>query len=871
MWPLVGREAELQQVEELIRAGRKAIVLAGPAGVGKTRLASECLGVAANQGFVPVRVAATQGAAGLPFGAFAALVPDMAASADRLQVLHQIARAVRARGEGSPVAVFVDDAHLLDESSGALTLLLAGTPGTCVLATLRSGEPACDPVVALWKDGLAERLELRPLGEGHVAELLAGALGGPVDGATVRMLHDRTQGNALFLRELVLGALEAGVLRVEEGNWRLVGELPTSPRLVEIIESRLRHLDDRARRGLDLLAVGEPLEVEFLTTVDPHLDLEGLEHRGIVQITGDGRRFGARLSHPLYGEAVRARMSPLRGRASARTLADALRSTGARRREDTLRLATWSLDGGGAFEPSMMLAAATTARAHCDFRLAERLATAAFDAGAGFEAGLLIGQLLWLQRRAAEAEDHFGSLLPMARSDAQRARLAAERLTNLYWGLRQADAALRVAEEAAASIKDVAYRDEVEIERARLLGRTGSYAAAVALVEPLIERASGTALVSACIGAGTYMVITGQIAAAIAASERGLAAHLELTGAPLPFGPYIHPMIGCVGLIAAGRLAEAAAIAGPHYEQAIRDGSVEARAFWAIALARHAMIGGQAASAARVAGEAAGAFRDVGWPPWIRVALLLRANALALLGEPEAARSVLAEIDALDMPPGEFWGPELLRARAWVAVAGGDMGGARSHLDEAAAMARRGGGGWLEGAALHDLARLGEAARVAERLSELTAIVEGPLAATWAAHAAALARHDAGALEAAEAAFGQCGALILAAEAAADAAVAWRREGRPRVATAAERRSAAWAARCEGARTPSLATAGPVRAALTPRELEIARLAAAGLANKEIAERLFLSHRTVENKLHTAYEKLGVDGRADLARALEGS
>src|SRR6267378_3881065 len=70
-WPLTGRAAEVEQVTALLRTGRGAIVLAGPAGVGKTRLATECLAVAASQGFVPLRVAATQGAAGLPFGAFA--------------------------------------------------------------------------------------------------------------------------------------------------------------------------------------------------------------------------------------------------------------------------------------------------------------------------------------------------------------------------------------------------------------------------------------------------------------------------------------------------------------------------------------------------------------------------------------------------------------------------------------------------------------------------------------------------------------------------------------------------------------------------------------------------------------------------------
>ena len=113
------------------------------------------------------------------------------------------------------------------------------------------------------------------------------------------------------------------------------------------------------------------------------------------------------------------------------------------------------------------------------------------------------------------------------------------------------------------------------------------------------------------------------------------------------------------------------------------------------------------------------------------------------------------------------------------------------------------------------------------------------------------------------------GATLLAAEAAADCAVAWRRAHEPTRAAGAERRSRRLASLCEGARTPALAATAAARATLTPRELEIARLAASGLANKEIAARLFLSHRTVENKLHACYAKLGAGGRADLVRALE--
>jgi DNA-binding CsgD family transcriptional regulator len=56
---------------------------------------------------------------------------------------------------------------------------------------------------------------------------------------------------------------------------------------------------------------------------------------------------------------------------------------------------------------------------------------------------------------------------------------------------------------------------------------------------------------------------------------------------------------------------------------------------------------------------------------------------------------------------------------------------------------------------------------------------------------------------------------------------------------------------------------------LSRREAEIAQLAAMGLASKEIADRLFLSVRTVSNHLQNVYTKMGVASRAELAEALE--
>jgi DNA-binding CsgD family transcriptional regulator len=72
---------------------------------------------------------------------------------------------------------------------------------------------------------------------------------------------------------------------------------------------------------------------------------------------------------------------------------------------------------------------------------------------------------------------------------------------------------------------------------------------------------------------------------------------------------------------------------------------------------------------------------------------------------------------------------------------------------------------------------------------------------------------------------------------------------------------------CEGAHTPGLTQATPA-AVLTDRELEIASLTAVGLSNREIADRLVLSTRTVDNHLHRIYAKVGASHRAELASLL---
>ncbi|MDQ1503950.1 MAG: hypothetical protein QOD57_1677 [Actinomycetota bacterium] len=872
-WPLIGRGAELQRLRRLITTGDvPGVVIAGPAGVGKTRLALEALRLAESAGLFTARVTATRAAAALPLGALAGLLParhhgEMGGVDDRADLLRRSAAALVERAGNRRLVLLVDDAHLLDDASATLVQQLGSAGRAFVLLTLRTGEPAPDPVMALWKDGIVERLELVGLDARAIEQLLEATLSGPVDRATIAHLAVRCEGNVMFLRELILGALHDGSLCDDGGLWRLVGPLRPSERLVELVEARLGSLEPAERRLLELVSFGEPLgPAELRRLADPAL-AEGLERKGLLISRIDGHRVEVRLAHPLYGDVLRARIPAMRIPEIAHSLAEALEATGARRREDTLREATWRLDGGGA-QPALMLAAATTARWRYDFPLAERLAAAAVEAGGEFDAELLAAQLACLQGRPEEADRKLAVLADRAGDDAQRGAVAVSHLDCLALYMGRMAEGLQMAEAAEEAIEDPTWRDEITARRAvTLLAIEGPRAAAEVAEGPL-RRATGRGLVWACMIGSFSFGRMGQIRAALETADRGHAAHLTLSQ-PLDWYPWIHLYLRCEALAHAGRFEEAEVLANAQYHHGVTEGSGEAQAFFSWHLATVVGDRGHVQTAAHHAREAGALFRQLGRPHYVRESLLGLVFALALAREPAAASEVLAALDALDLPPTLFKPVELIQARAWTAVAAGDLTRAHRLLQEGADEGRRIGDLVGEAASLHALARLGRAPEVVDRLEAVTAGLEGDLAPARATHARAIVASDPTALERVSAAFATLGADLLAAEAAADAALSWRQAGEPRKAAAAEHRAAGLLDRCEGAATPAV-QAVERRSHLTPTERHVALLAAGGRSNKQIAEELFVAVRTVENHLQHVYEKLGIGGRTELAEALEG-
>ena len=795
-------------------------------------------------------------------------------------LLRRTARDLVARGHPCRVVVAVDDVHLLDEASAALVHHLATASPVFVLATTRDGEPGPDAVRRLGKDHVLEELALAPLSANEVGAAVRRVLDGPVSGSVVHRLTALSGGNPLFLTELVDTALAEGRLTRSAGLWCLSGLWVSAQSLPELVRDRLSRLHPDVYAATELLALGEPLGAADVEAMIPAEVVTAAEREGLVVASPSGRRQQVRLVHPLYEEAVRAAITPLRARAIYRQLAASVAASGARRRGDVLRLALWSLEGGQTADPELLMRAAREDGALYDRDTAERLARAAEEAGGGLPARLLrVDALRWLGR-AEEADALLGEVDLRTAGPEQRCRVAAVRASNLYFGLNRSAEAERVVGEAREGVgahalcgapepgSDLCSElDALEAEFRFNAGRVGE---AVDLSGDVLSRSHVSARTYADVAviATIARAFSGQTDDAGTVVE-GALDYLGQAHGDVSFGAEQRLQLSrCLAHLHAGRLEPAGRLAHEGYRQALELHAETPQGQWALALGQLALARGQVATARRWLQESA-ALIEARSPTLgrygVAYALTFLAEAAALAGDHDAVDAALTRADTLI--PGTALLCNRERGRVWAAVARGELTTARRlSLDSADALARR-RAHLYEAKACHDLVRLGSPKPVLERLDRFAARDQGRFGAIYARHARALAVGDGCDLSEVATELSGLGANLHAAEAAAQACDAHRRAGRRAGAAAASERSRELAALCEGGHTPALALAGEPLP-LTPREREIATLAARGLSNRDIAEAVVVSERTVHNHLHRAYAKLGINSRRQLRSIL---
>lgn len=876
--PLVGREAELEEVTSALSgATAGAVLIAGSAGVGKSRLAMEAATTIASGGArATAYVIATEASAATPFGPFAPLMPDVSTLSEHpLQLMQQVTAGILKRGEGTGrLLLVVDDVHLLDTSSASLVHQLVQTRSCDVLGTMRTPGPAPEPISSLWKEGLSYRIDIQALSQDETAALAASFLGGPVAGSALRWLWDASGGNPLFIRELLVGSQESGAAYTQEGIWFLRLPLPAPSRLRDLITSRLSHIAPKTAEVVDLLAIGEPLGVHELVAIAGPEAVEDAENHGLILIREDERRLEARLSHPIYGEMLRAHVPRIRMRRLSAKLAEALEATGARRRDDVMRIAGWRLDSGSPRNPELLESAARRARTVRDLTLAARFARAALSCGGGVTAGLVLGEAEFLAGRHAEAEKVLSSMVPHCHTDDERSLIANARAYNLGVLMGDEHGSKAIVDEALSAIREPAARRRLLSRQASTdlyAGRledalSYSYELLVGGDELAVRRGAYVgSLALALLGRNEQAV---RVAYAAIDSHRVKAEpdeHESMTDIEAPE----HHLVGAViGHLLGGRLAAAESDARIGRGAVRNGGDGEREATFCMLQAWVQLERGLVTDAAKLFRESVAINRDVGDGGPLLWSLGGVALAEAMAGNTATASAALS--DLTDLP--RHWmaaiDPFLVhRGRAWVLLASGQLTAARTCLQEAATAAQATGQVGAEAVLWHELVRLGEAKLAAPRLRELSRVIEGELAPAFSAHAEARLDANAAAMRAVAERFEGMGAMLMAAEAAHVAANLYTGEGQIRQASAMARDCTRLRDLCGGVASPLLLDAD-VASPLTRRELEIALLVASGLSSKAVAERLFVSARTVDNHLQRVYSKLGVTNRVSLEAAL---
>jgi DNA-binding CsgD family transcriptional regulator len=854
-WPLTGRGEELRVIREALFVDeRKGIVLAGLAGVGKTRLARAAADMAARAGWAVRRVAGTAAGRHVTLGAFARWADDTDTSPLRLarKVLAELAAGTR----GAPLLVAVDDAHLLDDLSALVVHQLVLQDMASVIVTIRTGVTAPDAVTALWKDGLLRRLELRPLSRNESDHLLMTVLDGPLAVGCAERMWRLSRGNVLFLHHLVDHERESGRLAKVDGEWRWAGTPSASPSLVELVEQQIGAVPDEVREVVDLVAIAEPIGRELLMTLADPQAIEAAEQRELISAasTADAVCVG----HPLYSEIRLSRCGPMRLRRLRGQVATAMAQADV---GDPLRLGLLWLESDLSPDAAVLSRAAKVAASRLDLRVAERLCRETIAAQPSPAAKLLLTHILFLQEKGEAAQEILDTLGSSESAVPGFLDGVILRAAVLMWPLQKPDEAVALIEAAMTP------GDEDRNHSLRTFRAVGHMMAA----EPAETIQVMAAVdydrlddIGRVVGHTVETIALGDLGCAKEATQTASAgyrvqaesAHDAIHGTGLAeFHAY--------ALLAAGYVDEAVAVAE---REVARCADFPGMPQWmALAALGMTAIGkGDLSAAVRYLHSANAGFGHTGDTGGVFYRIRIpQIEAMARSGGIDAA---VAASDATALsrhPTWKYLESTYLLATAWVSAAQGRTSEARNITARAAQFARTHGQLAREVLCLQTAVQFGDTDGAA-RLAELATRVEGPRAPLSARYARDLATADATGLDAVSRDFEAMGDVLAAADAAAQAATLHRRDGHRGSALTSSSRAQLLAKQCGGAVSPALAAA-KLPLPFTRREHEITRLLSHGLSNKEIAEALSLSVRTVEGHVYQASTKVGISSRSELS------
>ena len=911
-WPvLVGRDDELQSVSRFLggAASVPALVISGEAGIGKTTLWEAAIAQARESGRRVLIARGAEAEAKLSLtGVYDLLEPVAdevlqalpapqraglevvllraepgAEPPGRRTIAVALLGALRALARGTPLLVAIDDAQWLDTATQEAAAFAARRfvdLDVLMIVAARSGSRS--PLVEALK-GRTEGVEVGGLSFGATRRLLAERLDLVLPHRLLRVVHDATRGNPFF-------ALEIGRVLAARGAIGVDDPLPLPTDLAELVSGRLSALPEATRELLLAAALSVRRETPTLRVALGRAiegDLEPAEQAGIAAVRSGTVEF----THPLHAAAAVGAATTAARRRMHRRLADAAASS-----EERARHLALAVEGRDESAAQTIHVAAREAYARGALTAAAELAELAVEIGepGSAEHPSRLLDLATLLRLTGEPARSHAVLAAAAGWPDWPATLEARGRSQLLlatYSTHGATAAVGLGEQM---LEEDGLADEVraavhaylsgccefDLDRAAAHGD-----AALRLLEAMPGDADPGVLAHALALRVRNRVLLGH-----GLDAAPLARVAELEARLPPERRAAEAMSGYLALLHkhVDDLETSRDSLTRLLENGVAEGNDVTEMIAGMHLALTELWAGDLRAAQKQVDLVAARVHDHGTRNVFLEAV--RALVAAHRGDEETVRAVAAALEAEHGEPGvEGYGIYLRAAEGRVELSLGRDAAADRIFRRALEVIEA--GGHREPGIFRVHANAGEAAVAVgdlERAAQIAAFLADHADRTghgWSLASSERVRAliaatggdlDAARVHAARAVdvYARLGMQLEHARAVLIEGVVERRarrRGRARtlLATAAEELddlgARAWAdrARSELARVSGRARLSPGE--LTSAERRVAELAAAGLANKEIARRLFVTVHTVELHLSHAYAKLGVHSRGQLA------
>lgn len=862
---LIDRDRERDQLSAGVDG--PGVVIVAPLGMGKSALLSALPEPAAET--LVLSITGLPAFEAIPWGALAGAAPELASlygGRGAVEALNRMAGEVSA--DVARPTVVVDDLQWVDRHSQAVLAQLAADGEISVVAALDPLAPAADGELA----EVLDRLELRPLGPGDVRALIAQTLGNDVDASVSAAIWQLSLGNPLLAKAAANEAAASRQLALLGGRWVLAAPALKLVDLPSAVRQRLPGLTPEHQASLLMVAFGEPLPGETARLAVGDDVLEGLEHLGLLAPDEVAGRRVFRLPHPVDGLVLRNSVGPLERRRLASDLAAAVDRLAQPTPTDLAMRARWLLDAGCELEPDRALEACDAANELRDLELAVRCARVAYQADPTPETNLTLSELLFYTGNYDEAPDLLARIdLPAetARSEASAADPAEPYLADASELLGRPLTTLRqitLLQRALKGMPDEVVQFAFPLQASWVTLLAGHPRRARQIIDGLLAGRSELAA-----DMQDELAVLNLAIATLGCDRPTALAELAHLDPERPGGPptglgrlwdYKENALAALLEAQSGHLDVATRLARAEHRRAGgRDPIAEGWAAYACGDVE--LLKGRFSEASLWYGHAL----DVTAGPWLRVPLAVEGLRVtsAFTGDP--ALELAAddyERRYADLEPSRTGeGRAAIATAVRLRAKGRSRAAVGEVLRTAATSLHEAGLEYQAAEVLYTIVTLGSA--TPQEISGLDARAHRdgmPLSRSMADYAQARANHDGDALEVAARALEEMGATWYAVSAFFDGATAARAAGEQRRARGLLDRSCDLAARCD--LRPELVPPAWPLLDLSWRERVVARRAAAGMANREIAAALELSIRTIENMLASCYTKLGVTDRTDL-------